>query len=117
MPARADERVLAPPFDTVVGLAFERLSEINAPSHDDPSPMAEGGTPLEWAAVGGIGAGSQPHEVIRHRYPEPMDVAPYQVEDVAHAALQRLCNQARIDRIPGVPMRYRALNGRRRRKR
>lgn len=101
--------------DTVIGLTVERFkSLIRPPGHrpprNEPSPMKDGGTPHDWALAAGL-TGDRPHEAIRSEHPSPLDCGLHDPDTVAHTALQRLCARAEVDRISGVPMRYRPRMG------
>lgn len=109
----AASTVIQIPMATAIGIAmdrFQRLAEPPlAPNRErEPSPMAAGGTPLEWARQGGL-MGELPHELIRDLYPKPFDLGSHDVETVAHAALGRLAHLAKVERFGGLPVRYRPL--------
>ena len=93
-------------LDTMVGLTVERFRSLCRPVNKEPSPIRAGGTPAEWAALAGL-TGHTPAEEIRLEHPSPLDCGLYDPSTVAHRALQKLCMKADVDRLPGVPMRYR----------
>lgn len=98
----------AMPMSTVIGMVVERFMLLATPPRHEPSPMAAGCTPAEWAVAGGL-CGERPHETICGTFPGPIDTTPHDPETVAHTALQKLTARAVVERIGGLPMRYRPL--------
>jgi hypothetical protein len=94
-----------------VGLTMKRFRVLAAPHDGEPSPVADGATPAEWAALAGVhrGAPDAPHESLTGDLAKPLDIAPNQPANVAHLALQQLTLRSITERVGGLPMRYRPL--------
>jgi hypothetical protein len=97
-------------FGVLVGLAADRFVLLARPPGDEPSPVAAGGTCLEWARFAGLTADA-PHESIRGTFDRCIDLGRNDPETLAHTTLQQLCDRGLVDRIPGLPHRYRPRVG------
>jgi hypothetical protein len=93
------------PAETFVRLAVDRFVRLLRPD-PEPCPLVDGATPAEWAAAGGLGAA--PHPAMGQAV-ERLDLGAHDPATIAHAALQRLCHRALVERVAGLPIRYRPV--------
>lgn len=103
------------PMATLIGMAVDRFALLARPPSSrraetpEPSPLAEGGTAAEWATLAALGEGLVPHELIREKFPHPVNMGSHDPQTVAAAALQRLAQRSIVERVGGLPLRYRPL--------
>lgn len=89
----------------LITLTVDRFVVVCMPPLGEPSPCADGATPEEWAIVGGLNC--KPHKAIELSVADPLDTTPHDRETVAHAALQQLSQRGMVERVGGIPLRYR----------
>lgn len=96
------------PLSTVLAMALDRMDALcSPPPTQDASPVLAGAVPQDWAEAIGIDP-HVPHESIRGRFPSPMEAGGHDPSDIAYTACQRLVMRGVLDRVGGLPIRYRA---------
>lgn len=98
------------PMATLVGLTIDRFVALAKPPGVEPSPFCHGGgTAAEWARAAAVGLELEPHETIAKAFPGAIDPGGHDPANIATAALQRLAQRAIVERVGGLPIRYRPL--------
>lgn len=100
------------PFATLVALVADRLALLAYPPSGEPSPVASGAGPAEWAACAGIGC--TPDAALTAVLPnrktldvDAIDPGEYEPEQLAHVALRRLRSLGTVETTG--PSRYRPV--------
>lgn len=93
------------PLSTLVASAMERIVALLIPPGGEPCPLQDGADPSEWATA--IGIDTPPHPFLIGRHADPLESGGHVPSDVAHVACQRLVFRGFLDRVGGLPVKYR----------